>query len=358
MMRRFILLYVCLFMGRNCLTFALSDNFTKSTSMPDDSENEIIKYLCQGKNLIIRCQSNFVISFDDANFGRERSDSQRCSEYLGIESIYCDNHEQTLEVLNVKCPEQQQCIIPVKKDIFGNPCTGVTKYLYVKYHCKRKVNHEETGTTENPSITDHKNITTNFINITQTTVTNTTVSFQSVNNDKLGQSSTNKPEQELTIVGIVLGVVLALIFLLIGALLFKRFRQSKQQKGIAHTEEIEMNVESENQNQYDYSEVTAQSLGNNANQTSDVPNRLHQAENEYEVSTHVPSRSESEPFTYDVHVSDNTYNVTETSGNESKDDVNNTYDHFLGEQTEDQYDIADNKVMATTKCKTNKDLYS
>ncbi|XP_071131595.1 uncharacterized protein [Mytilus edulis] len=330
MMRRFILLYVCLFMGRNCLTFALSDNFTKSTSMPDDSENEIIKYLCQGKNLIIRCQSNFVISFDDANFGRERSDSQRCSEYLGIESIYCDNHEQTLEVLNVKCPEQQQCIIPVKKDIFGNPCTGVTKYLYVKYHCKRKVNH----------------------------VTNTTVSFQSVNNDKLGQSSTNKPEQELTIVGIVLGVVLALIFLLIGALLFKRFRQSKQQKGIAHTEEIEMNVESENQNQYDYSEVTAQSLGNNANQTSDVPNRLHQAENEYEVSTHVPSRSESEPFTYDVHVSDNTYNVTETSGNESKDDVNNTYDHFLGEQTEDQYDIADNKVMATTKCKTNKDLYS
>ncbi|CAG2211143.1 NLGN [Mytilus edulis] len=215
-MRRSILLFVCLFMRRNC--FALFDNITKSTSMPDDSENEINKF------------------------------------------------------------------------------------------------------------------------------TNTTISFQSVN-DKLGQSSTNKPEQELTIVGIVLGVVLALIFLLIGALLFKRFRQSKQQKGIARTEEIEMNVESENQNQYDYSEVTAQSMGNNAIQTSDFPNRLQQAENEYEVSTHVPSRAESEPLTYDVTVSDNTYNVTETSGSEPKDDVNNTYDHFLGEQTEDQYDIADNKVM-------------
>ncbi|XP_071131597.1 uncharacterized protein [Mytilus edulis] len=298
--------------------------------MPDENENKVNKYLCQGETLNITCPNNFVISFDDANFGRGHLDSERCPQFWGIEITHCDHHKHTLKVLNDECHEQQKCFLPVDKAIFGNSCLGVTKYLNVSYHCKRKVYH----------------------------VTNTTVSFQSVNNDKLGQSSTNKPEQELTIVGIVLGVVLALIFLLIGALLFKRFRQSKQQKGIAHTEEIEMNVESENQNQYDYSEVTAQSLGNNANQTSDVPNRLHQAENEYEVSTHVPSRSESEPFTYDVHVSDNTYNVTETSGNESKDDVNNTYDHFLGEQTEDQYDIADNKVMATTKCKTNKDLYS
>ncbi|XP_063443968.1 uncharacterized protein LOC134724715 isoform X2 [Mytilus trossulus] len=330
MMKIFILHFVCWFMRRNCLTLALSDHITNSpSSMPDDSEKEINKYLCQGETLNITCPYNFFIVFDDANFGRGHSDSQRCRQLLGRENTNCDHRKQTLEVLNDKCHDQQQCILLVNKNIFGNSCWGVTKYLNVKYHCRRKV----------------KN------------VTNTTISFQSVN-DKLGQSSTKHPEPELTIVGIVLGVVLALIFLLIGALLFKRLRQSKQQKGTARTEEIEMNVESENQNHYDYSEVNAQSMGNNANQTFNVPIGLHQAENEYEVSTHVPSRTESEPLTYDVHMSDNTYNVTETSGNQPKDDVNNTYDHFVGEQTEDQYDIAENKVMAATKCKTNEDLYS
>ena len=100
----------------------------------------LIVDLCQENNLNITCPNNFVISFDDANFGRGRSDS-RCSQFWGIESIPCDNNEQTLKVLNNKCHEQQKCFLPVEKSIFGNPCTGVTKYLYVKYHCERKVNH-------------------------------------------------------------------------------------------------------------------------------------------------------------------------------------------------------------------------
>ncbi|CAC5403383.1 unnamed protein product [Mytilus coruscus] len=227
---------------------------------------------------------------------------------------------------------------------------------------------EGTETTKEPNIIDHHNMTSTFINITQTTGENTTTSLLYVD-EKSGQP-TKETEQgmqhdevsnraELTIIGIVLGVVLALILLLIWTLLFKSYRKSKQRKGTASTEEIEMNIESENQNQYDYSEVNAQSMGSNANQTTDngVPNRQNQIENDYDVSAHVPARAESEPLTYDVHVSDNTYNVTETSGNEPKDDVNNTYDHFFGEQTEDQYDIADNKVMALTRCKTSEGLY-
>ncbi|XP_063447330.1 uncharacterized protein LOC134726861 [Mytilus trossulus] len=164
---------------------------------------------------------------------------------------------------------------------------------------------------------------------------------------------------DFTIIGIVLSGVLLLIFLLIGALLFKRYRKSKQRKGPERTEEIEMNIESENRNQYNYSEVNAQSMGKNENQTVDdgVTNRQNQIENDYDVSSNVPARTESEPLTYDVHVSDNTYNVTETSGIEPKDDVNNTYDHFFGEQTEDQYDTADNKVIHVNQCKTNADLY-
>ncbi|CAG2211146.1 unnamed protein product [Mytilus edulis] len=97
--------------------------------------------LCQDQNLTITCPNNFVISFDDANFGRGRSDSQRCREWLGIENTHCDNHKQTLKVFNDKCKEQQKCSLPVNKATFGNPCVGVTKYLNVKYHCKRKVIH-------------------------------------------------------------------------------------------------------------------------------------------------------------------------------------------------------------------------
>ncbi|CAG2234561.1 unnamed protein product [Mytilus edulis] len=101
------------------------------------------KNLCQGETLHITCPSNFVIVFDDANFGRGRSDSERCRQWTGRESTHCDNHKHTLKVLNDKCHEQQQCIIPVNKDIFGNPCLTITKYLNVKFHCKRKVNHED-----------------------------------------------------------------------------------------------------------------------------------------------------------------------------------------------------------------------
>ncbi|XP_063446678.1 adhesion G protein-coupled receptor L2-like [Mytilus trossulus] len=142
MMRPFILLFICLFLRINCFTLALSDNITKSPSIiPDDSENEINKYLCQGETLNITCPNNFVIMFDDANFGRRRSDRERCRHWLGRENTHCDNHKKTLKVLNDKCHEQQQCFLPVNKDMFGNPCFGVIKYLYVKYHCNRKVYH-------------------------------------------------------------------------------------------------------------------------------------------------------------------------------------------------------------------------
>ncbi|XP_063444192.1 uncharacterized protein LOC134724835 [Mytilus trossulus] len=117
------------------------DHITKSTNvMPDKNKNKN-KYLCQEETLNITCPNNFVIVLDDANFGRGRSDRERCKQLWGRENTHCDNHKNTLKVLNDKCHEQQQCIIPVNKAMFENPCFGVTKYLYVKYHCSRKVNH-------------------------------------------------------------------------------------------------------------------------------------------------------------------------------------------------------------------------
>ncbi|CAG2211144.1 unnamed protein product [Mytilus edulis] len=406
----------------------ITDHSTKSTTtLRDEYESKTsTKVLCQGKILNITCPYIFVVVFDDANFGRRPSDSKRCKAFWGFESR-CDNHQNTLAVLHVKCRAVQKCILQVNKSIFGNPCFGRTKYLDVKYHCQQKVKLDPTYFTKKQLSSDHQITSSLRINVTQTTSiyyqhqgrstsrafeaiqsrcmqklykrkyshklpdqkksprstqeteqgmqrgedrnhkdTNTVKSFpfekspQSTQETEQGmQRGENRNHEDFTIIGMLLSGVLLLIFLLIGALLFNRYKKSKQRNGSERTEEIEMNIESENRNQYNYSEVNAQSMGNNENQTVDdgVTNRQNQIENDYDVSSHVPARTESEPLTYDVHVSDNTYNVIETSGNEPKDDVNNTYDHFFGEQTEDQYDTADNKVVNVSQCKTNEDLY-
>ncbi|XP_063446677.1 protein eva-1 homolog C-like [Mytilus trossulus] len=367
-MERFVLL-ICFSTRIYCLTLDLSDHITKPTEiLSDEHVNPITKVLelhvCQGNTLNITCPNNSVIVFDYANYGRGNSDYQRCSEFLGTESYACDSHERALQVLNEKCGESQRCVLLVTTDKFGNQCVGITKYLKVRYHCSRKRYHETTLAPLGRIFVKDQNVTTNA---TQTTV----IRFVS-GGDKSGQlaketehvmkNDEDNTSEELTIVGIVLGVVAALIILLIVTLVFKRYRKSKQRKVTVRTEEIEMNIESENQNQYNYSvhaEVNAQSMFNYANQTVEdgVASGQNQMENDYDDSSHVPSRSENEPLTYDVHVSDTIYNVTETSGNEPKDDENNTYDHFFGEQTEDQYDIADNKVMNRSQCKTNEGLY-
>ncbi|VDI74681.1 Hypothetical predicted protein [Mytilus galloprovincialis] len=277
--------------------------------------------------------------FDEANFGRGHSDNI-CSSVWGLEQSNCDNHKNTLGVLNAECREEQKCVFKVEKKKFENQCWGTTKYLKVRYHCKRKVNQEintvtsfqtENAPRSTQKIDQDKQHNEDTNNADKYTVTSFLAEKapRSTQMTKLVMQH-DKDLEDFTIIGIVLSGALLLIFLLIGALLFKRYKKPKQQQGSKRIDVIEMNIESENRNQYNYSEVNAQSMGNNANQTVDdgVANRQNQMENDYDVSSHVLTRTENEPLTYDVHVSDNTYNVTETSGNEPKDDVNNTYDHF------------------------------
>ncbi|VDI70583.1 Hypothetical predicted protein [Mytilus galloprovincialis] len=147
-MRRFVLLLYFLFISRYLLTLGSSDHTSKSTTTRSGGyEGKTkTKVLCERETMNITCPNNSVIVFEDANFGRGRSDSQRCRQFWGFESIPCDNHEQTLKVLDDKCHEKQQCILPVTKAIFGNPCQGFTQYLYVNYHCKRKGNHDSITT--------------------------------------------------------------------------------------------------------------------------------------------------------------------------------------------------------------------
>ncbi|CAG2245167.1 unnamed protein product [Mytilus edulis] len=128
--------------------------YDQTTNADNRDVEDMQEYLCQGETLNIACPNNFVIVFKDANFGRGKSDKERCSHWKGLEIFPCDHQEQTLKFLNNKCKGQQQCFLPVNKDTFGTPCRGITKYLYVEYYCKRKV-HRDSENVDISSNIDH-----------------------------------------------------------------------------------------------------------------------------------------------------------------------------------------------------------
>ncbi|XP_076072609.1 uncharacterized protein LOC143044460 [Mytilus galloprovincialis] len=128
--------------------------YDQTTNADNRDVEDMQEYLCQGETLNITCPNNFVIVFKDANFGRGKSDKERCSHWKGLEIFPCDHQEQTLKFLNNKCKWQQQCFLPVNKDTFGTPCRGITKYLYVEYYCKRKV-HRDSENVDISSNIDH-----------------------------------------------------------------------------------------------------------------------------------------------------------------------------------------------------------
>lgn len=95
---------------------------------------------------------------------------------------------------------------------------------------------------------------------------------------------------------------------------------------------------------YDYTEVTTcpntainVKIGNENNISDSKP-----VENAYDVSSHVTNGTEYQTSTYISGKMDSTYDVTNSNDGKTSEDVNDTYDHVFGEQTEDQYDITVN----------------
>ena len=128
------------------------------------------------------------------------------------------------------------------------------------------------------------------------------------------------------------------------------FRHLCSRRKVA-TNKIEMNTFSENNEaggyrhcSYDYSEVstcpnTARNIKTgNENNISDSKH----VENTYDVSSHVTNGPEYQTSTYISGIMDGTYDVANSNDGKTSEDVNDTYDHVFGEQTEDQYDITVN----------------
>jgi hypothetical protein len=95
---------------------------------------------------------------------------------------------------------------------------------------------------------------------------------------------------------------------------------------------------------YDYTEVgtcpnTARNMktGNENNISDSKP-----VENTYDISSHVTNGPEYQTSTYISGLMGGTYDVANSHDGKTSEDVNDTYHHVFGEQTEDQYDTTVN----------------
>ena len=91
--------------------------------------------------MILKCPSNFVLSVISANFGRTVKAGICPHQYMNNDNCYAS---KSLFIVKQKCGGKTLCSINAKRDIFGDPCPGIYKYLEVNFRCEPKegnINH-------------------------------------------------------------------------------------------------------------------------------------------------------------------------------------------------------------------------
>lgn len=82
----------------------------------------------------IRCDRGSVIDVIRANYGRQSTSECNPEGNSPILTTNCAS-ENSFEIVNAKCDNQQRCSIEATNNIFGDPCQGTFKYLDVEYQC-------------------------------------------------------------------------------------------------------------------------------------------------------------------------------------------------------------------------------
>jgi len=86
--------------------------------------------------LDLSCKNGMKIDIRDAVYGR--SDRDICMHRSTITTANCASKVSTDKVKQ-KCNGHSNCKLRASnRDMGGDPCRGITKYLYVKYVCEGK----------------------------------------------------------------------------------------------------------------------------------------------------------------------------------------------------------------------------
>ena len=86
--------------------------------------------------MTIRCGSNEVINVKEAWYGRNGTD---CST----------DPDKSLQIIKDRCQLKTSCNIMPTNTVFGDPCHGVVKKLYLSYQCDQGKNLQRIAITKN-----------------------------------------------------------------------------------------------------------------------------------------------------------------------------------------------------------------
>merc|ERR1711962_786819 len=87
---------------------------------------------CEHHRLDISCEAGKVLRIDWANYGR--LDGRTNCGKQGIHKRNC-RASKSLEIVKNRCQSKRTCSINAWNSVFGDPCSGVKKYLEVHYRC-------------------------------------------------------------------------------------------------------------------------------------------------------------------------------------------------------------------------------
>ncbi|VDI76380.1 Hypothetical predicted protein [Mytilus galloprovincialis] len=94
--------------------------------------------ICEGKTSYISCSNNKAITIVRALFGRNKKNREcRIFSFFKSCSVF-GNH--TLRLVKDMCEGQQSCQLTASRNIFGDPCKYLKKYLEVVYKCVERQN--------------------------------------------------------------------------------------------------------------------------------------------------------------------------------------------------------------------------
>ncbi|XP_038079250.1 L-rhamnose-binding lectin CSL3-like [Patiria miniata] len=92
------------------------------------------KFACQDSTLNIDCKKGHHIAIDHALFGRVHGNAVCPTDPYWLKSVHCVSGAG-LKIVKRKCHSKRWCKVRASVDLFGDPCPGTHKYLFVRYSC-------------------------------------------------------------------------------------------------------------------------------------------------------------------------------------------------------------------------------
>ena len=119
------------------LYFFLLTEVSKPSHQPRSKRktDRLTAYACEDSTLNITCGQNLYLDVIRANYGR--FSITICNDHGNTDWKVDCQAGRTLRVMQARCSNQHDCIVPVQTSIFGDPCPGTFKYIEVHYACRK-----------------------------------------------------------------------------------------------------------------------------------------------------------------------------------------------------------------------------